>query len=152
GTYNDHAYTEFVDAPCPIELSGGAASPANCDITGQWLPGISNWSFSWGGEVQWPSSFLGKAGEGFLGYDASFRSKFSSSASRSIYMDVDGYDLHNFRLGFRANDGFTLSAWVRNAFDKGYFDQLLAAPSNTGLVAGIPADPRTYGATLRYAF
>jgi len=168
GTYNDHAYTEFTDAPCPIELAGGivvtgtqvpgaagvpgALSPANCNITGQWLPGISNWSFSWGGEVQWPTTFLGKTGEGFLGYDASYRSKFSSSASRSIYMDVDGYDLHNFRLGFRANDGFTLSAWVRNAFDKGTFDQLLAAPSNTGLVAGVLADPRTYGATLRYEF
>jgi len=168
GTFNDHAYTDFVDAPCPIELAGGttatgtqvpgppgvpgALSPANCNITGQWLPGISNWSFSWGGEAQWPANFWGRTGEVFFGYDASYRSKFSSSASRSIYMDVDAYALHNFRIGWRSHDGLNLSLWVKNAFDENYFDQLLVAPSNTGLIAGIPADPRTYGATLRYQF
>jgi iron complex outermembrane receptor protein len=168
GTFNDHSYVEFTDAPCPIELSGGttvtgnqvpgaagvpgALSPANCDVSGQWLPGISKWSFSWGGELSEPVGLWGKQGEIYFGYDASYRSKFSSNASRSIYMDVDAYALHNFRVGYRTSDGINLSLWVRNAFDENYFDQLLAAPGNTGLIAGIPADPRTWGATLRYEF
>jgi iron complex outermembrane receptor protein len=165
GTYNDHSYVTFVDAPCPPELSGGNSgtpisapgtpggnSPTNCNISGQWLPGISNWTFSWGGEYSTPVSFVGKEGEVYLGYDASFRSKFSSNASRSAYTDVDGYSLHNFRIGFRTHTGIDFSLWLRNAFDQDYFEQLAVTPSNTGLIAGQPGDPRTFGATLRYQF
>ena len=168
GTYNDHSYVAFVDAPCPPELSGGttvtgsqvpgpaatpgALSPANCNISGQWLPGISNWTFSWGGEASQPTGFLGKVGEAYLGYDASFRSKFSSNASRSRYTDVNGYSLHNFRIGFRTQEGLDLSLWLRNAFDQNYYEQLTVTPSNTGLIAGQPGDPRTFGTTLRYTF
>ena len=165
GTFNDHSYVEFIDAPCPPELSGGGSgtpvsapgvaggnSPANCNISGQWLPGISNWSFSWGGEASTPASFAGKEGEVYFGYDASYRSKFSSNASRSIYMDVDAYALHNFRVGFRTQEGLNLFLWLRNALDQNYFEQLVPTPSNTGLIAGQPGDPRTYGVTLAFRF
>lgn len=168
GTYNDDKYVTFVDAPCPPELSGGttvsgsqvpgaagtpgALSPVNCNVSGQWLPGVSNWAFSWGGEYALPSNFWGKSGEWYLGYDASFRSKFSSNASRSAYTDVNGYSLHNFRVGFRTYNGIDVSLWARNVFDQDYFEQLLVAPGSTGLIAGIPGDPRTFGATLRYQF
>src|SRR3546814_407828 len=46
GAYTDAKYVRFVDAPCPPELSGGADSPPNCDISGQRLPGVSKWAFS----------------------------------------------------------------------------------------------------------
>lgn len=165
GAYTDHEYVRFVDAPCPPELSGGSTgavpsppgtaggvSPANCDISGQWLPGISNWAGSWGGEANTAASLFGKAGEVYFGYDASYRSKFSSNASRSASLDVEGYSLHNFRVGFRTADGFNIYGWVRNAFDEEYFEQLAVTPGSTGLVAGQPGDPRTWGATLRFAF
>ena len=165
GTYNDHSYVTFVDAPCPPELSGGNTgtpisaagtpggnSPTNCNISGQWLPGISNWSFSWGGEYSLPAVFLGKKGDVYFGYDASYRSKFSSNASRSRYTDVDGYALQNFRVGFRTANGINASLWVRNAFDQDYFEQLAVTPGNTGLIAGQPGDPQTFGATIRYEF
>ncbi len=165
GAYTDHKYVKFVDAPCPPELSGGNTgtpisapgvaggnSPANCDISGQWLPGISHWSFSWGGEYDIPAQFATKAGDVVLGYDGSYRSKFSSNASRSRYTDVAGYTLHNFRLGFRAHDGLSLTAWVRNVLDQDYYEQLIVTPSNTGLIVGQPADPRTYGLTLGFKF
>ena len=71
-----------------------------------------------------------------------------SNASRSRYTDVNGYALHNFRLGFRTEEGLDFSLWLRNAFDQNYFEQLVVTPGNTGLIAGIPADPRTFGATL----
>ncbi len=146
------------DAPCPLERSGGGTgavigapaapgtnSPANCNISGRWLPGISNWAASWGGEANAPTSLFGREGLVYVGYDASYRSKFSSNASRSIYLDVDGYSLHNFRLGFRTDDGFNLYGWVRNAFDAEYFEQLAVTPGSSGLVAGQPGDPRTWG-------
>ena len=42
--------------------------------------------------------------------------------------------------------------WVRNAFDVKFIDQLAVAPGNTGLIAGLPGDPGTWGATASLAF
>jgi iron complex outermembrane receptor protein len=165
GAFTDGRYVRFVDAPCPPELSGGGSgspvsppgtpggnSPPNCDISGQWLPGISRLAFSWGMEGNLPARVFGKEGEVYLGYDASARSRFSSNASRSIYLDVDGYSLHNFRFGFRTADQLNLFVWLRNAFDAQYYEQLAVTPGNTGLVAGQPADPRTVGVTANLRF
>jgi iron complex outermembrane receptor protein len=168
GAYTDATYRKFVDAPCPPELSGGTTvgagqtpsapgtpgglSPANCDISGQRLPGVSKWSLSFGAEVNAPATLLGNEGEVYLGYDGSYRSNFSSNASPSAYTWVDGYALSNFRAGFRTLEGLNLYAWVRNAFDEDYFEQLAVGPSNTGLIAGAPGDPRTFGVTLKAGF
>ncbi|WP_395671750.1 TonB-dependent receptor [Phenylobacterium sp.] len=168
GAYTDAKYVKFVDAPCPPELAGGTTvaagqtpsapgtpgglSPANCDISGQRLPGVSKWSFSVGAEGNVPGAFLGQEGEFYLGYDASYRSKFSSNPSPSAYTWVDGYTLHNFRAGFRTQEGINVFGWVRNAFDEDYFELLAVGPGNTGLIAGQPGDPRTYGVTLKAAF
>lgn len=165
--YTDAEYTRFIDAPCPPELSGGTTvtgtqqpgapgvpglSPANCDVSGQVLPGVSEWAGSWGAEANLPGNVFGKAVEFYLGYDGSYRSEWSSNASPSIYTWVDGYALHNFRGGFRAGrvEAF---AWVRNAFDKDFIDLLLAGTGgNTGLIAAQVGDPRTYGLTVRASF
>lgn len=168
GAYTDHEYVKFTNAPCPPERSGGPAAPAGspggapgvpgaqsplvCDISGQWLPGISNWAFSYGAEYNVPAKVFGKDGEVYLGADASSRSKFSSNASRSIYTDIDGYTLANFRLGFRTDEGLNVFGWVRNAFDKKYFDVLATTPGNTGLISGNVGDPRTYGVTVGLSF
>jgi len=168
GALTDHEYVSFKDAPCPPELSGGTTaaagqetspagtpggiSPANCDISGQWLPGISRWAASFGAEYNLPITLLGQDGQIYLGYDGSYRSKFSSNASRSAYTDINGYSLSNFRLGFRTDKGLNLYGWVRNAFDKKYYEQLAVTSGNTGLIAGQPGDPRTYGLTIRADF
>lgn len=168
GAYTDAKYVRFVDAPCPPELSGGTTvgagqtpsapgtpgglSPANCDISGQRLAGVSEWSFSFGAEANAPGNVFGQAGQFYLGYDGSYRSDFSSNASPSAATRIDGYSLSNFRLGFRSDDGLNVFAWVRNAFDANYFEQLFIAPGNTGLIAGLPGDPRTWGATASLAF
>ncbi len=169
GAYTDAVYDKFTGAPCPPELSGGTAvtgtqtpgpaatpgalSPAFCDISGQWLPGVSKWSGSWGAQYSHPGTFLGREGEAYLGYDGSARSQWSSNPSRSIYSDVGGYGLANFRVGFRSGDTWDVYGWVRNAFDKKFFQELNAATGgNTGLVVGIPGDPRTWGLTVRAKF
>ena len=166
--YTDARYVRFTDAPCPPELAGGTTavpgqtpsapgtpggiSPANCDISGQRLPGVSKWSFSFGAEGNVPATFLGKPGEVYLGYDGSYRSNFSSNPSPSALTFVDGYSLSNLRAGFRSDDGLNLFVWVRNAFDENYFEQLFVGPGNTGLIAGLPGDPRTFGATAAITF
>jgi iron complex outermembrane receptor protein len=170
GAYTDAIYDKFTGAPCPPELSGGpttttdpalvgpagvpgSVSPAYCNISGQWMPGVSKWSGSWGAQYTHPGTFLGQEGEAYIGYDASARSRWSSNPSRSIYTDVGGYGLANFRIGFRSGDTWDVYGWVRNAFDKKYYQELNAATGgNTGLVVGIPGDPRTWGLTLRARF
>ncbi len=168
GAFTDHEYRKFTDAPCPPELSGGTTvaagqtpsapgtpgglSPANCDISGQWLPGVSKWAFSYGAEYNLPATLLGKDGAAYVGFDGNYRSKFSSNASRSIYTDINGYSIANVRLGFRTENGWDLFTWVRNAFDKKYFEQLAVPSGNTGLIVGQPGDPRTWGVTFKAAF
>ncbi|PZU10932.1 TonB-dependent receptor [Sphingomonas sp.] len=167
GAFTDAKYVKFVDAPCPPELAGGTTatagqtpsapgtpggiSPAFCNISGQWLPGVSRWATSHGGEYRVPSTLFGDS-EIFFGYDGSWRSKFSSNPSRSAYTDINGYYLANIRTGLRVNRTWEVYGWVRNVFDKNYYEVLATQSGNTGLVVGQPADPRTYGATVKARF
>jgi iron complex outermembrane recepter protein len=166
GAYTDAKYVRFVDAPCPPELAGGTVvtgdqipapagtpgrSPANCDISGRRLPGVSKWAFSYGAEVNTPLTLLATEGQLYVGFDGNYRSGFSSNPSPSIYTNVKGYALSNYRVGFRS-DNFDIYGWVRNVFDVNYFELLQVAPSNVGLIAGQPGDPRTVGATIKFTF
>lgn len=168
GAYTDAKYVRFTDAPCPPELSGGTTaaagqaasapgtpggiSPRSCDISGQVLPGVSKWAFSYGAEYGVPVAIGGVSGQAYLGYDGSYRSRFSSNPSPSRYTFVDGYALSNFRLGFKNDDGLNVFAWLRNAFDQDYFELLATQSGSTGLIVGQPGDPRTYGVTLSAKF
>lgn len=164
GAYTDATYRRFVDAPCPPELSGGGSgtpvapagvpgnSPANCDISGSRLPGVSKWALSYGAEANVPARLLGADGELYLAVDLQSRSRFSSNASPSAWMWVGGYTLTAFRAGFRGPGRFDVAAFVRNAFDVHYFEQLATTPGNSGLIAGQPGDPRTFGLTVSAGF
>ena len=170
--YTDAKYKKFADAPCPPELAGGTVttnptlwSPAgqagttaqpsysrpSCDISGQDLPGVSKWAFSYGAEYNIPVTLLAKEGQVYVGVDGNYRSHWNSNASPSRYTDVKGYALTNFRAGFRG-EGFDVFGWVRNAFDVNYIENLQVAPGNTGLIAGQVGDPRTWGGTIKFSF
>lgn len=167
--YTDAKYVKFTNAPCPPELSGGtlqganatpdysqpgvpgALSPRQCDISGQGLPGVSKYAFSYGAEYNLPAHLLGKDGQVYLGVDGNYRSDWNSNASPSIYTKVEGYALTNFRAGFRG-DGVDIFGWVRNAFDTRYIELLQVAPGNVGLIAGTPGDERTWGGTIKFSF
>jgi len=167
--YTDAKYKKFTNAPCPPELSGGtlqaanatpdysqpgvagAPSPRQCDISGQDLPGVSKWAFSYGAEVNAPVTLLANDGQAYLGIDGNYRSHWNSNASPSIYTDVRGYALTNFRAGFRT-ERFDIFGWVRNAFDVKYIELLQVAPGNVGLIAGTPGDQRTWGGTIKAKF
>ena len=146
--YTDGKYIAFRDAPAPLEDTGG---PQAKDISGSVLPGISEWAFSVGGEYATRASRFAQAGEVFAGADASYRSSFSSSATASRYLMVDGYGLLNARLGYRWADGWSISLWTRNLLNNNYYELLSAAPGGSGLYVGLPGEPRTVGVTLRVA-
>ena len=147
--YTDGIYVSFLDAPPPLEETGG---PQVKDISGSPLPGISRWAASFGGELVNRTTFLGRPGEIFGALDGSYRSSFSSSATPSRYLVIDSYALLNARVGFRWADGWSVTLWSRNLLDKDYFELLATAPGGSGLYVGLPADPRTVGITLRMSF
>ena len=168
GAYTDAKYVRFVDAPCPPELMGGSApdathpvspagtaggvSPPNCNISGQDLPGVSKWAASYGAEYDLPLTIAGNQGQFYIGYDGSYRSRFSSNPSPSRYTYIDAYSIANFRIGYKIGNKFNIFGWVRNAFNEDYFDVLALQSGNTGLVVGQPGDPRTYGVTINKRF
>jgi iron complex outermembrane recepter protein len=147
--YTDARYITFTDAPPPIEETGG---PPVKDVSGSVLPGISKYAVSFGGEYSRDARVAGVQGQLFGALDASYRSDFSSSASASRYLVVDGYTLVNVRAGFRVNDGWSLTIWARNLLDKNYYELLTPAPGNSGLYVGQVGDERTAGVTLRFGF
>jgi iron complex outermembrane receptor protein len=146
--YTDGTYVSFPDAPPPLEDTGG---PQVKDISGSELPGISRWAVSYGGEYARPVTTLGRSSEFFAAVDGSYRTAFSSSATASQYLVIDGYGLLNPRVGFRWADGWSITLWSRNLLDSNYFELLSAAPGGSGLFVGLPGDPRTVGITLRMA-
>lgn len=148
-SYTDGKYIKFSNAPVPLEEVGGPE--AFKDISGGRLPGISKWSATLGGELSQKARLLNLDGRFYIGADVFYRSEFSSSPSPSQYLNIEGYALLNGRIGFRADNGLTLSIWARNITDSNYYEQLLAAPGSYGQYAGIIGDPRTYGVSIRYA-
>jgi len=152
--YTDGKYIQFTNAPLPLEETGlteNGVQKAFKDISGGALPGISKWSGSLSGEFVTPAKVWENNGNFFVALDGFYRSKFSSSASPSTVLNIDGYTVVNARLGFRATKGLSAFIWARNLLDKDYFEQLLPAGGNAGHYAGVLGDQRTYGVTLRYS-
>jgi iron complex outermembrane receptor protein len=153
--WTEGEYVKFTNAPLPLELTGqviDGVQVAFTDISGQTLPGISKWAGSVGGEFSVDAKFFRQSGKFFFALDGFYRSEFSSSATPSKFLYVDGYTIVNARAGFRVTNGASITLWGRNIFDTNYFEQLLIAGGNAGHYAGVLGDPRTYGITLRYNF
>ncbi|MGN6438722.1 MAG: TonB-dependent receptor [Agriterribacter sp.] len=148
--YTEGKYVTFTNAPVPLEETG--APSAYKDISGGRLPGISKWAVSFGAEYATPANFFGNVAKFFIAADGYYRSEFSSSASPSQYLNIDGYALLNARLGFRTTQkGISAFVWGRNLLNKDYFEQLLPASGGAGHYAAVLGDPLTFGITLRYS-
>ncbi len=151
--YTDGKYIDFKNAPLALENVGTPAAELPFqDVSGERLPGISKWAGSLGSELAVPAKFLTYEGKFFVALEAYYRSEFSSSATPSAYLNIEGYALVNGRFGFRATEGLSIFIWSRNLFNKDYYEQLLVAGGNAGHYAGVVGDPRTYGITIRQAF
>ena len=152
-TYNEGKYISFKNAPLPLEETGlkvNGVSIYSKDVSGGALPGISKWAGTLGGDLSKEGQFFGNKGRFFIAIDSYSRSSFSSSATPSKYLNIQGYSIFNGRIGFRASEGLSVYLWGRNLLDKNYFEQLLPASGNAGHYAGVLGDQRTYGLTLRY--
>jgi iron complex outermembrane receptor protein len=148
--YTDGRYVSFPNAPVPLEETGSDI-PFR-DISGGRPPGISEWAASILAEYSLPGTFMDNKGDYFFAVDNSMRSDFSSLASPSTVLNIEGYALLNSRLGFRAIEGISCFLWVRNLLNKDYFEMLLPGGGGAGHYAGVLGDPRTFGATVRYTF
>lgn len=154
--YTDGKYEKFTNAPLPLEEVGSTQDGQQLafkDISGSELPGISKWAGSIGFELNSKTiQVFNLPGYLFLGGDTFYRSEFSSSATPSAFLNIDGYALVNARAGFRALDGLSVSVWSRNLTNNNYHEQLLVAGGSNGQYASVLGDPRTYGLTVRYEF
>ena len=148
--FNSGEYVSFENGPCPLERIGTAT--ASCDLSGKDLPGLSKWTVSTGGQYQHALQLFGHNGNLFVGAEGSYRSSFYADASDSIYMKVDAYSLLNLRAGFRADNGLEVSVWSNNVTDENYMLLSQPQPGNSGLVVGVPGDPRMSGLTVRYQY
>ncbi len=148
-SYTDGVYQSFKNAPLSIEETG--ASQPFKDISGSSLPGISKWSATVGGDLSKEGTLFANQGKLFLALDSYYRSTFSSSATPSKYLVVDGYAIINGRIGFRTAEGLSFFIWGRNLLNKNYYEQLLPAAGNSGQYAAVLGDQRTYGLTIKYS-
>jgi len=76
------------------------------------------------------------------------------SRSNTIFEDlplykIDPYAVVNGSIGLKSQDGWSLSIWGKNLFDKYYWS---AVASNANVVVRFPNPPRTYGMTLGFDF
>ncbi len=147
--YTEAIYKKFTNAPPALENTGG---PTFVDISGGVLPGVSKWAGSTGGEINFSGKFLNYNGDYFFALDSYYRSTFSSSPTPSQFLNIPGYALFNSRFGFLVRQGVTTYLWVRNIFNRDYFEQLLPGAGNAGHYAAVLGDPRTYGITVKYNF
>ena len=145
GAFTDAQYLAFTNAPCPLELQ--TSTTAACDLSGTQLPGVSRWSLAGGLDYR---RDLGGGRELQWGLDGNWRSAFYADASASRFLRIEAYGTVNLRAGYTTARGVEFIAQVRNLFDTHYLQLLTPQSGNSGLISGLPGDPRTFQITARY--
>ena len=143
GAYADGVYASYPAGPCPIELTG--SSTTSCNLTGKGMPGLPRWSGSAGGEYSLPVT----RGDAFLRADLFSRTSIYGDASDSAYTVIGGYTLLNASIGLRTRNGWESSAFVSNALQHNFLQNVTVQAGNSGLIVGTPSDPRIVGISVR---
>lgn len=138
--YSRAITTEFPNAP-------NENSRANDqDLSGQDLYNAPRWTTSAGAEY---SYFLDNGWELFAGLDYSSRTGYFGTVEHGRASYIEAYELANARGGLRSGDRlWDVSAWSRNLMDKDYVATVYPL-YGVGDYGAVPADPRTYGLSLR---
>ena len=115
-------------------------------------PDTPEWSGGVFGEVEVPvSNSITASLRSDLYSQSSFF--FASTGNRSPGAQVDGYTLVNFRVGLEDDDaGWSISANLKNAFDRVYFVGGIATGELFQFNTAVPGAPRTFMAEVRYKF
>ncbi len=164
GTYLDANFDEFLGSP---DFFG-----APNDISGQQPAGIPPLSLA--GSATWNHTFQ-NGWSGFLRGDVSYESNTpildifesidtgagtvaaaggtASITSLTGFANIDRTQfLINGGVGLDFDNGFALQGFVRNLTNDQFLQSSFPVPGLTGLFAGYPNAPRTYGITGRYSF
>nr|WP_243450586.1 TonB-dependent receptor [Polymorphobacter glacialis] len=146
--YADGEYAEYPQGPCPLELQGSATTA--CNLTGGRLSGLPRSATTIGGDYALPLTLASRPGEVFVHADTSWRSSYYGDPTLSRFTLIDGYNITNASIGFRAAQGWSVTVFARNLFNSNYIQNLTTQAGNSGLILGTPSDPRVIGATLGF--
>lgn len=114
-------------------------------------PDTPEWSGNFGADVTLPVStdFEFVAHGDVYAQTSSF---YTSQGQINTQATIPGYATANFRLGIESVQGWTLSANLKNAFNRVYYAGGIPAANLISINTLIPGDPRTISVELRYKF
>ncbi len=146
----NYTNARFTDPRVPVLGTGGGTSFADFDS----YPDTPKWSGAFYADVKVPMS---DAWDLTLHGDAYRQtSNFYSSTGRSLNPNtqIPAYTLANFRIGVEesSGSGWSVSALLKNAFNKTYYTGGIGFASLFALNIVVPGEPRTYMLEARYRF
>jgi iron complex outermembrane receptor protein len=148
--YTRARYASYGNGPCPLErISGGTQV---CDLTGRPLPNTPDWALSVGFEHRRPLTIAGVSGETTVLIDTQARTETTGDGPASRALVIEGYTVTNASVGFRADAGWRARLFARNLFDTEYLQTVTAQAGNSGLVVGLPGEPRLVGLAIEAEF
>ena len=146
-SYDNASYQSFRKGPCAAEY--GLPGSATCDLTGRPVVGAPRWILGLNGTYEFP---ITDDIQGYTIAEFSWRSAFYSVIDDSAYSRIGNYGVVNLRVGARLYDQkLDISFWTKNLGDRSYF-QTLSISSSRGAYFGFPAEPLTFGGTVRVSF
>ena len=133
-----------------VEDDGQPLPPGAVNLTGNQLTQAPEWQYNVSGQYVFPVS-------NSLEVTARADYKWQSEVYFDFYNNPmntqDAYGLMNATLSLGSQDtSWTLSAWVRNAFDERYVSQGTTTTSANPARTGSIGMPRMYGVKLDYRF
>jgi iron complex outermembrane receptor protein len=96
------------------------------------LPGVSRWAFSYGAEYNLPAKLLGAGWRGLCGVRRQLPVEILVQPVALGLYRHRGYSVANFRAGFRTAEQWDIYGFVKNAFDKNFYDVLAIQAGSTG--------------------
>ena len=135
----------FSNGPCPL-----LATTPSCDLSGKRVPDAPRWTLAAAGLFSQP------LGDGLTGYTRigahvrTSRYLLLSNEPRSLVPTTRQVDAS---LGLRSDsDRWDVSIWAHNLTNAEFPQGMFNSVALSGSLSGFPADPRTYGLTLRARF
>ena len=141
--YADGIHKAYAMGPCPLELQ--SAATVACHLSGTRLPGLSRLA----GSLVLDYHIALGSGEFVLHMNTSARSAYNNDTAGSQFTKIAGYSATNASLGYQFQNGWLVDVFARNLLNKDYITALTVQTGNSGLILGLPGDPRQVGVSLR---
>jgi iron complex outermembrane receptor protein len=116
------------------------------------LPNTPERALSLGLEYRAPLTIAGVSGETTVLIDTQARTETTGDGPASRALVINGYGVTHASVGFRSNAGWRARLFARNLFDTEYLQTVTAQAGNSGLVVGLPGEPRLVGVAIEAVF